>query len=137
MWVIHSSFSIASTISFHFCLILLVHWQIAGVHLDNCRLLKTDSSKNYALSPDILCDAISQDMSNGLIPFFLCATVRRTLSHPPHTHKKKKRKKKKKKKRSVFYPNFHQCFFQNTTCYDCCYVCFSFSFTTYQWGKVI
>ncbi|KAG8641853.1 tyrosine decarboxylase 2 isoform X2 [Manihot esculenta] len=54
--------------------------QIAGVHLDNCRLLKTDSSKNYALSPDILCDAISQDMSNGLIPFFLCATVGTTSS---------------------------------------------------------
>ncbi|KDP26453.1 hypothetical protein JCGZ_17611 [Jatropha curcas] len=54
--------------------------QIAGVHPENCRLLKTDSSTNYALAPDLLYEAISNDISIGLIPFFLCATVGTTSS---------------------------------------------------------
>ncbi|CAI0385951.1 unnamed protein product [Linum tenue] len=48
--------------------------QIGGVHPENCRLLKTDSSTNYALPPEIVSEAISHDISIGLIPFFLCGT---------------------------------------------------------------
>ncbi|KAM3683403.1 hypothetical protein ACJW31_12G144700 [Castanea mollissima] len=54
--------------------------QIAGIHPENCRLLKTESSTNYALSPDILCEAIAHDVAIGLVPFFLCATVGTTSS---------------------------------------------------------
>ncbi|XP_057965230.1 phenylacetaldehyde synthase isoform X2 [Malania oleifera] len=54
--------------------------QIGGIHPENCRLLKTDASTNYALSPDLLSEAISRDISIGLIPFFLCATVGSTSS---------------------------------------------------------
>ncbi|GAV77394.1 Pyridoxal_deC domain-containing protein [Cephalotus follicularis] len=54
--------------------------QIGGIHPENCRLLKTDSSTNYSLSPDALNDAISHDLAVGLIPFFLCATVGTTSS---------------------------------------------------------
>ncbi|KAE7997899.1 hypothetical protein FH972_002492 [Carpinus fangiana] len=54
--------------------------QIGGIHPENCRFLKTDSSINYALSPDVLREAIAHDVSNGLIPFFLCATVGTTSS---------------------------------------------------------
>ncbi|CAI0385954.1 unnamed protein product [Linum tenue] len=54
--------------------------QIGGVHPENCRLLKTDSSTNYALPPEIVSEAISHDISIGLIPFFLCGTVGTTSS---------------------------------------------------------
>ncbi|CAL1383387.1 unnamed protein product [Linum trigynum] len=54
--------------------------QIAGIHPENCRLLKTDSSTNYALPPEIVSEAISHDISIGLIPFFLCGTVGTTSS---------------------------------------------------------
>ncbi|XP_065865254.1 phenylacetaldehyde synthase [Euphorbia lathyris] len=54
--------------------------QIAGIHAENCRLLKTDSSTNYALVPDLLSETISYDISNGLIPVFLCASVGTTSS---------------------------------------------------------
>ncbi|XVE78004.1 hypothetical protein DITRI_Ditri13aG0109300 [Diplodiscus trichospermus] len=54
--------------------------QIAGIHLENCRLLKANSSTNYALSPELLSETISQDLAIGLIPFFLCATVGTTSS---------------------------------------------------------
>ncbi|KAG6787473.1 hypothetical protein POTOM_009113 [Populus tomentosa] len=54
--------------------------QIGGIHPENCKLLKTDSSTNYALSPDLLSKAISDDISTGLVPFFLCATVGTTSS---------------------------------------------------------
>ncbi|KAJ9697060.1 hypothetical protein PVL29_009011 [Vitis rotundifolia] len=47
--------------------------QIGGIHPENCRLLKADSSTGYALSPDLLSEAVSHDIANGLIPFFLCA----------------------------------------------------------------
>ncbi|XP_022758544.1 tyrosine decarboxylase 1 isoform X1 [Durio zibethinus] len=54
--------------------------QIAGIHPENCRLLKANSSTNYALSPELLSETISQDLAIGLIPFFLCATVGTTSS---------------------------------------------------------
>ncbi|KAD1872331.1 hypothetical protein E3N88_42177 [Mikania micrantha] len=47
--------------------------QLAGIHPENLRLLKTENYNEYALSPDSLDDAISQDIAAGLIPFFLCA----------------------------------------------------------------
>ncbi|XP_026421051.1 tyrosine decarboxylase 1-like isoform X2 [Papaver somniferum] len=54
--------------------------QIAGVHPENCRLVKTDSSTNHALSPDVLREEISKDIAAGLIPFFLSSTVGTTSS---------------------------------------------------------
>ncbi|GMI73528.1 aromatic aldehyde synthase [Hibiscus trionum] len=54
--------------------------QIAGIHPENCRLLKANSSTNYALSPELLSETISHDLTTGLIPFFLCATVGTTSS---------------------------------------------------------
>ncbi|KAM7259049.1 hypothetical protein ACFE04_014790 [Oxalis oulophora] len=54
--------------------------QIAGIHPENFRALKTNSSTNYTLSPDTLTEAISYDIAIGLIPFFLCATVGTTSS---------------------------------------------------------
>ncbi|KAJ8747193.1 hypothetical protein K2173_010026 [Erythroxylum novogranatense] len=54
--------------------------QIAGIHPQNFRVLKADSSTNYALSPDLLSETISHDVDMGWIPFFLCATVGTTSS---------------------------------------------------------
>ncbi|CAA7055704.1 unnamed protein product [Microthlaspi erraticum] len=54
--------------------------QIAGIHPGNCRVLRTDSSTNYALSPELLQEAVSRDLEAGLIPFFLCANVGTTSS---------------------------------------------------------
>ncbi|XVF21494.1 hypothetical protein REPUB_Repub12eG0094900 [Reevesia pubescens] len=54
--------------------------QIGGIHPENCRLVKANSSTNYALSPELLSETISQDLAVGLIPFFLCATVGTTSS---------------------------------------------------------
>ncbi|CAN7047450.1 hypothetical protein BRARA_G00044 [Brassica rapa] len=54
--------------------------QLAGIHLENCRVLKTDSSTNYALRPESLQEAVSKDLEAGLIPFFLCGTVGTTSS---------------------------------------------------------
>ncbi|RZC52121.1 hypothetical protein C5167_020548 [Papaver somniferum] len=54
--------------------------KIAGVHPENCRLVKTNSSTNYALSPDVLREEISKDIAAGLIPFFLSSTVGTTSS---------------------------------------------------------
>ncbi|RVX19377.1 Tyrosine decarboxylase 1 [Vitis vinifera] len=56
------------------------HLKIGGIHPENCRLLKADSSTGYALSPDLLSEAVSHDIANGLIPFFLCANVGTTSS---------------------------------------------------------
>lgn len=48
-------------------------------------MLSTDSSTNYALSPNVLNEAISNDIADGLVPFFLCATVRyKETSDPKH-----------------------------------------------------
>ncbi|KAL2456186.1 Tyrosine decarboxylase 1 [Forsythia ovata] len=54
--------------------------QIGGIHPENHRVLKTDPSTEYALSPESFCEAISHDIASGLIPFFLCATVGTTSS---------------------------------------------------------
>ncbi|KAI3787862.1 hypothetical protein L2E82_00347 [Cichorium intybus] len=54
--------------------------QIAGIHPENCKLLKTETCNEYALSPESLTDAISHDVASGLIPLFLCATVGTTSS---------------------------------------------------------
>ncbi|KAL8252741.1 hypothetical protein R6Q59_036434 [Mikania micrantha] len=54
--------------------------QIAGIHPENLRLLRTESCNEYALSPESLADAISHDIASGLTPFFLCATVGTTSS---------------------------------------------------------
>ncbi|XP_015901180.3 phenylacetaldehyde synthase isoform X2 [Ziziphus jujuba] len=54
--------------------------QIGGIHPENCRLLSTDASADYALSPAVLGEAISNDVANDLIPFMLCATVGTTSS---------------------------------------------------------
>ncbi|CAL9223731.1 unnamed protein product [Arabidopsis halleri] len=54
--------------------------QIAGIHPENCRVLKTDSATNYALRPELLQEAVSRDLEAGLIPFFLCANVGTTSS---------------------------------------------------------
>ncbi|KAL0694082.1 hypothetical protein Bca4012_061262 [Brassica carinata] len=54
--------------------------QIAGIHPENCRVLKADSSTNYALRPELLQEAVSRDLEAGLIPFFLCGNVGTTSS---------------------------------------------------------
>ncbi|XP_010526485.1 PREDICTED: tyrosine decarboxylase 1-like [Tarenaya hassleriana] len=54
--------------------------QISAIRPENCRLLKTDASTNYALSPESLQAAISHDLASGLIPFFICASVGTTSS---------------------------------------------------------
>ncbi|KAK9069013.1 hypothetical protein SSX86_013129 [Deinandra increscens subsp. villosa] len=54
--------------------------QIAGIHPGNLRLLRTETCNEYALSPESLTDAISHDVTSGLIPLFLCATVGTTSS---------------------------------------------------------
>ncbi|ESQ45525.1 hypothetical protein EUTSA_v10011066mg, partial [Eutrema salsugineum] len=54
--------------------------QISGIHPENCRVLKTFSSTNYALPPELLQETISRDLEAGLIPFFLCANVGTTSS---------------------------------------------------------
>ncbi|KAL2488032.1 Tyrosine decarboxylase 1 [Forsythia ovata] len=54
--------------------------QIGGIHPENHRVLKTDPSTEYALSPESFCEAISHDIASGLIPFFFCATVGTTSS---------------------------------------------------------
>ncbi|KAK4749158.1 hypothetical protein SAY87_026607 [Trapa incisa] len=54
--------------------------QMGGIHPENYRMLIAGASTNYALSPDVLKEAISHDISKGLIPFLLCATVGTTSS---------------------------------------------------------
>ncbi|XP_019086045.1 PREDICTED: probable tyrosine decarboxylase 2 isoform X4 [Camelina sativa] len=53
---------------------------IGGIHEENIRLLKTDSSTNYGLLPESLEEAISHDIAKGFMPFFICATVGTTSS---------------------------------------------------------
>lgn len=75
----------AAFLDFHTCWYIDSYfgslWQIAGIYPENFRLLKTDSSTDFALSPETLSKAISQDIASGLIPFFLCATVRKLGKH--------------------------------------------------------
>ncbi|EPS58074.1 hypothetical protein M569_16742, partial [Genlisea aurea] len=54
--------------------------KIAGILVEHCRVIETDSSTEYALSPRALTEAISKDIASGLIPFFLTATVGTTSS---------------------------------------------------------
>eukprot|EP01018_Ginkgo_biloba_P016416 Gb_29512 [translate_table: standard] len=54
---------------------------IAGIHRENFRALPTNSSTHYALSPDVVQKMILEDISVGLIPFFLCATVWKPMLH--------------------------------------------------------
>ncbi|XP_010326342.1 tyrosine decarboxylase 2 [Solanum lycopersicum] len=54
--------------------------QIGGIYPENFRVLKADPSRDYALSPDTLSEAVSHDMATGLIPFFFCATIGTTSS---------------------------------------------------------
>ncbi|KAK1265795.1 Tyrosine decarboxylase 1 [Acorus gramineus] len=49
--------------------------QIAGIYPENCRVLKTSPSTNFALDPNVVCETISQDVAAGFIPFFICATL--------------------------------------------------------------
>ncbi|KAK3013807.1 hypothetical protein RJ639_009733 [Escallonia herrerae] len=54
--------------------------QIVGIHPENCRVLKSDTHCDYALSSESVNEAISSDIEAGLIPMFLCATVGTTSS---------------------------------------------------------
>ncbi|KAL9228270.1 hypothetical protein vseg_003868 [Gypsophila vaccaria] len=54
--------------------------QIAGIYPENIRILKTDSTTEYALSPEAFSEAISQDVASGLTPLLLSATVGTTSS---------------------------------------------------------
>ncbi|KQK16481.1 hypothetical protein BRADI_1g28960v3 [Brachypodium distachyon] len=54
--------------------------QIAGIFPENIRIVKADCSMNYAVTPGAVSEAISIDLSAGLIPFFICATVGTTSS---------------------------------------------------------
>lgn len=57
-------------------LLFILSPQIADIHPENYRLLKTDLSTYYAVSPTVISEAIVQDKSSGLIPLFPFATVR-------------------------------------------------------------
>ncbi|KAM3353423.1 hypothetical protein ACQJBY_024536 [Aegilops geniculata] len=54
--------------------------QIAGIFPENFRVVKADYSNSYAVAPEAVSEAISVDLSSGLIPFFICATVGTTSS---------------------------------------------------------
>ena len=52
---------------------------ISGIGLDNLRLIAVDDS--FALSADALRKQLTQDLQNGLVPFFVCGTVGTTSSN--------------------------------------------------------
>jgi len=52
---------------------------IAGIGRANLRLIETDGA--YALRPDRLEERIRADRADGLVPFFVCATVGTTSSN--------------------------------------------------------
>uniref|UniRef100_A0A0D9WYA1 Tyrosine decarboxylase n=1 Tax=Leersia perrieri TaxID=77586 RepID=A0A0D9WYA1_9ORYZ len=54
--------------------------QIAGIFSENFRVVIADCDNNYAVSPEAVSEALSMDLSSGLIPFFICATVGTTSS---------------------------------------------------------
>ncbi|XP_057454757.1 tyrosine decarboxylase 1-like [Lotus japonicus] len=54
--------------------------QIAGIHPQNFRAIKTKRSSAFALTTDSLLSAILQDLENGLIPCFLCANMGTTAT---------------------------------------------------------
>jgi len=53
--------------------------KIAGIGKNNLRLIGVD--ENLAMSSDLLKQAIERDLQNGLIPFFVCATVGTTSTN--------------------------------------------------------
>src|SRR5579863_2057931 len=53
--------------------------QIAGMGLDNLRLIEVD--ENFAMRPDALARQIAKDRSAGLVPCFVCATIGTTSSN--------------------------------------------------------
>ena len=53
--------------------------QIAGLGLDNLRLIEVD--ENFAMRPEVLARQIEQDRRAGLIPCFVCATIGTTSSN--------------------------------------------------------
>ncbi|KAI4354032.1 hypothetical protein L6164_002932 [Bauhinia variegata] len=54
--------------------------KIAGINPKNVHAIKTKKSTSFALSPKSLLSTILIDVGNGLIPFFLCATVGTTAT---------------------------------------------------------
>jgi aromatic-L-amino-acid decarboxylase len=52
---------------------------IAGIGLDNLRLIEVDDS--FALRPDVLRKQLDKDLNDGLLPFFICGTVGTTSSN--------------------------------------------------------
>ncbi|CAL9059986.1 unnamed protein product [Musa banksii] len=54
--------------------------QIAGIHPDNIRALRTRRSDAFGLCPETLRSALADDVSEGLVPLYLCATVGTTSS---------------------------------------------------------
>jgi len=53
--------------------------KIAGIGKNNLRLIEVD--ENLAMRSDLLETAIKNDLQNGLIPFFVCATVGTTSTN--------------------------------------------------------
>ena len=53
--------------------------KIAGIGKNNLRLIGVD--ENLAMCPDLLETAIKNDLQNGLVPFFVCATVGTTSTN--------------------------------------------------------
>ncbi|KAL1567485.1 Pyridoxal phosphate transferases superfamily protein [Salvia divinorum] len=54
--------------------------QIAGIHRDRIRAIRTSKANAFALSAEDLRVAVEADVKSGLVPFFLCATVGTTAS---------------------------------------------------------
>uniref|UniRef100_J3MKD2 Tyrosine decarboxylase n=1 Tax=Oryza brachyantha TaxID=4533 RepID=J3MKD2_ORYBR len=54
--------------------------QIAGIFSENIRVVIADCNNNYAVTPEAVSEALSVDLTSGLIPFFICATVGTTSS---------------------------------------------------------
>lgn len=54
--------------------------QIAGIHRDRIRAIRTSKGNAFALSTEDLRVTVEADVKAGLVPFFLCATVGTTAS---------------------------------------------------------
>uniref|UniRef100_A0A803M8D1 Uncharacterized protein n=1 Tax=Chenopodium quinoa TaxID=63459 RepID=A0A803M8D1_CHEQI len=54
--------------------------KLVGISLKNFRVLPTSSTADFALSPDTLKAAIEVDVSQGLVPLYVCATIGTTAS---------------------------------------------------------
>ena len=52
---------------------------VAGIGVENLRLIEVDD--RFAMRPDALADQIARDRENGLVPFFVSATVGTTSSN--------------------------------------------------------